>query len=303
LKHASNVPGCALAIERLLRDAGFPEHLFRTLVIGSRDVGQVIAHPHVRAVTLTGSSAAGSAVARQAGQHLKKTVLELGGSDPYIVLADADLEQAAAICARARLVNSGQSCVAGKRFIVVDSVRNAFEARFVAQLAAAKMGDPLRDDTRVGPQARADLRDTLHRQVTESVAKGARLLLGGKVPPGPGAFYPPTVLTDVRRGMPAWDEEVFGPVAAVIAARDEAEAIALANDSPYGLGGGVITRDVARGERIAAEQLECGCAFVNDNVRSDPRVPFGGVKESGYGRELAGFGIREFVNVKTVWVA
>jgi succinate-semialdehyde dehydrogenase/glutarate-semialdehyde dehydrogenase len=234
---------------------------------------------------------------------LKKTVLELGGSDPYIVLADADLEQAAAICARARLVNSGQSCVAGKRFIVVDSVRNAFEARFVAQLAAAKMGDPLRDDTRVGPQARADLRDTLHRQVTESVAKGARLLLGGKVPPGPGAFYPPTVLTDVRRGMPAWDEEVFGPVAAVIAARDEAEAIALANDSPYGLGGGVITRDVARGERIAAEQLECGCAFVNDNVRSDPRVPFGGVKESGYGRELAGFGIREFVNVKTVWVA
>jgi succinate-semialdehyde dehydrogenase/glutarate-semialdehyde dehydrogenase len=303
LKHASNVPGCALAIEQLLRDAGFPEHLFRTLVIGSGAVAGVIEHPAVRAVTLTGSGPAGSAVARKAGELLKKTVLELGGSDPYIVLADADVDQAAAICARARLVNSGQSCIAGKRFIVVEPVRRAFEERFVARMAAARMGDPLRDDTEVGPQARGDLRDALHRQVTESVARGARILLGGRVPDGPGAFYPPTVLTDVRRGMPAYDEEVFGPVAAIIPARDEADAIAIANDSPYGLGGAVLTRDAGRGERIARDELECGCAFVNDNVRSDPRVPFGGVKESGYGRELSGYGIREFVNIKTVWVA
>jgi len=303
LKHASNVPGCALAIEQIFRDAGFPEHLFRTLMIGSDKVSQVIEHRHVKAVTLTGSGPAGSAVARKAGELLKKTVLELGGSDPYIVLEDADPEVAATVCARARLVNSGQSCIAGKRFIVVEKIRHAFEERFVKRMAAAKMGDPLRDDTEVGPQARTDLRDTLHRQVTGSVAKGAKLLLGGKSPGGPGAYYPPTVLTDVRPGMPAYDEEVFGPVAAIIPVADERAAIAAANDSVYGLGGGVITRDVARGERIAAEELECGCAFVNENVRSDPRLPFGGVKESGYGRELAGYGIREFVNIKTVLVA
>jgi succinate-semialdehyde dehydrogenase/glutarate-semialdehyde dehydrogenase len=303
LKHASNVPGCALAIEHLVRDAGFPDHLFRTLLIGSELVPQIIEHPFVRAATLTGSGPAGSAVARKAGERLKKTVLELGGSDPYLVLEDADLDLAAAACARARLVNSGQSCIAGKRFIVVERVRRDFERRFVQRMAAARMGDPLRDDTEVGPQARRDLRDALHRQVTQSVAGGARVLLGGQIPAGAGAFYPPTVLSDVRRGMPAFDEEVFGPVAAVIPVKDEAHAIATANDSVFGLGGAVFTRDVARGERIATEQLECGCAFVNDNVRSDPRLPFGGIKESGYGRELSGYGIKEFVNVKTVWVA
>jgi succinate-semialdehyde dehydrogenase/glutarate-semialdehyde dehydrogenase len=303
LKHASNVPGCALAIEALFREAGFPRDLFRTLMIGSRQVEGVIAHPLVRAATLTGSGAAGRAVARKAGELLKKTVLELGGSDPYLVLDDADPELAADVCTRGRLVNSGQSCIAAKRFIVVESVRERFERLFVARMAARRMGDPLREDTEIGPQARRDLRDTLHAQVEASVAKGARCLLGGKIPAGAGAYYPPTVLTDVRKGMPAFDEELFGPVAAIVAAKDEAHAIELANDSPFGLGGAVITRDLARGERIAAEAIDSGCVFVNDNVKSDVRLPFGGVKESGYGRELSGYGIREFVNIKTVWIA
>ena len=303
LKHASNVPGCAIAIEEIFRRAGFPENLFRTLMIGSRQVDAVIEHPRVRAVTLTGSGPAGRAVAAKAGQLLKKTVLELGGSDPYLVLEDADLDVAAAVCTKARLVNSGQSCIAGKRFIVVEHVRAGFEERFVKRMAAAKMGDPLDEATEVGPQARADLRDTLQRQVDESVAKGARCLLGGSVPDGPGAFYPPTILTHVRPGMPAFDEELFGPVAAVVPVRDESEAIAMANASPFGLGGAVITRDVARGERIAADLIESGCVFVNDAVRSDARLPFGGIKESGYGRELASYGIKEFVNIKSVYVA
>ena len=303
LKHASNVPGCAIAIEEIFRRAGFPENVFRTLMIGSRAVDAVIEHPRVRAVTLTGSGPAGRAIAAKAGRLLKKTVLELGGSDPYLVLEDADLDLAAAVCTKARLVNSGQSCIAGKRFIVVEHVRAGFEERFVKRMAAAKMGDPLDEATEVGPQARADLRDTLQRQVDESVAKGARCLLGGSVPDGPGAFYPPTILTHVRPGMPAFDEELFGPVAAVVPVRDESEAIAMANASPFGLGGAVITRDVARGERIAADLIESGCVFVNDAVRSDSRLPFGGIKESGYGRELASYGIREFVNIKSVYVA
>jgi len=303
LKHASNVPGCAIAIEEIFHRAGFPENVFRTLMIGSGAVDAVIEHPRVRAVTLTGSGPAGRAIAAKAGGLLKKTVLELGGSDPYLVLEDADLDLAAAVCTRARLVNSGQSCIAGKRFVVVEHVRAGFEERFVKRMAAAKMGDPLDEATEVGPQARADLRDTLQRQVDESVAKGARCLLGGSVPDGPGAFYPPTILTHVRPGMPAFDEELFGPVAAVVPVRDEAEAVAMANASPFGLGGGVITRDVARGERIAADLIESGCVFVNDAVRSDSRLPFGGIKESGYGRELASYGIREFVNIKSVCVA
>jgi len=303
LKHASNVPGCALAIEQVFERAGFPKNLFRTLMIGSKAVDAVIEHPLVRAVTLTGSGPAGSAVAAKAGQLLKKTVLELGGSDPYLILEDAELDVAAGVCTKARLVNSGQSCIAGKRFIVVEAVRADFERRFVARMAAAKMGDPQDESTQVGPQARRDLRDTLQRQVDGSLAKGARCLLGGTIPDGPGAFYPPSVLTGVRPGMPAFDEELFGPVAAVVPARDEAEAVTMANASAFGLGGGVITRDVARGERIAADLIESGCVFVNDAVRSDPRLPFGGIKESGYGRELASFGIREFVNVKTVVVA
>jgi len=303
LKHASNVPGCALAIEQVFERAGFPKNVFRTLMIGSKAVDAVIEHPLVRAVTLTGSGPAGSAVAAKAGQLLKKTVLELGGSDPYLILEDAELDVAADVCTKARLVNSGQSCIAGKRFIVVEAVRADFERRFVARMAAAKMGDPQDESTQVGPQARRDLRDTLQRQVDGSLAKGARCLLGGTIPDGPGAFYPPSVLTGVRPGMPAFDEELFGPVAAVVPVRDEAEAVTMANASAFGLGGGVITRDVARGERIAADLIESGCVFVNDAVRSDPRLPFGGIKESGYGRELAGYGIREFVNIKTVVVA
>jgi succinate-semialdehyde dehydrogenase/glutarate-semialdehyde dehydrogenase len=303
LKHASNVPGCALAIEELFRRAAFPENLFRTLMIGSRDVDQVIAHPLVAAVTLTGSGAAGRSVAAKAGALLKKTVLELGGSDPYLVLEDADLARAAEICAKARLVNAGQSCIAGKRFIVVASVRERFEALFVERMAAARIGDPLDERTDIGPLARADLRDALQNQVDASVAKGARCLLGGSIPDGPGAFYPPTVLTDVVPGMPAFDEELFGPVAAVVSVRDEAEAVAMANHSSFGLGAAVMTRDAVRGERIAAELIESGCVFVNDAVRSDPRLPFGGIKESGYGRELSSYGIKEFVNIKTVCVA
>jgi succinate-semialdehyde dehydrogenase/glutarate-semialdehyde dehydrogenase len=303
LKHASNVPGCALAIEDLFRRAGFPENLFRTLMIGSGRVEAVIEDPRVRAVTLTGSGPAGRAVARKAGEMLKKTVLELGGSDPYLILEDADLELAAKVCARGRLINGGQSCIAAKRFLVVEKIRRPFEDLFVAKMGEAKMGDPLEEDTQIGPQARHDLRDALHRQVEESLARGARCLLGGAIPASRGAYYPPTVLTDVRKGMPAYDEELFGPVAAVVPVRNEEEAIAAANDSPFGLGGAVLTSDLARGEKIATERIESGCVSVNDYVRSDPRLPFGGVKESGYGRELSAYGIKEFVNIKTVSIA
>jgi succinate-semialdehyde dehydrogenase/glutarate-semialdehyde dehydrogenase len=302
LKHSSNVCGSALAIEEILRDAGFPKGLFRTLLVGSGRVGAIIDSPQVKAVTLTGSTPAGKAVAGRAGTALKKTVLELGGSDPYLVLEDADLELAAETCVASRLINSGQSCIAAKRFIVVEEVRARFEELFVEKMRARKMGDPLAAGIEVGPQARHDLRDELHAQVERSLAKGARALLGGKAPQGPGAFYPPTVLSGVAKGMPAYDEELFGPVAAVIAVRDEAEAVRVANDSPFGLGAAVFTRDAARGERIAAAGLEAGSCFVNSFVKSDPRLPFGGIKESGYGRELSSFGIREFVNVKTVYV-
>jgi len=299
LKHASNVPGCALVIEELFQQAGFPHGVFRTLLVGSDQVRAIIEHPLVRAVTLTGSTPAGKAVAAQAGAVLKKTVLELGGSDPYLILEDADVDQAAAVCVAARLVNSGQSCVAAKRFIAVDAVRDAFTERFIALMRTKKTGDPLDPDTDVGPQARHDLRDELHGQVVASVAKGAALRLGGSIPEGPGAFYPPTVLTNVTAGMPAHDEELFGPVAAIIAARDEADAIRIANGTIFGLGAAVFSRDLERGERVA-RQLEAGCTFVNSQVASDPRLPFGGIKESGYGRELGVYGIREFVNTKTV---
>jgi succinate-semialdehyde dehydrogenase/glutarate-semialdehyde dehydrogenase len=303
LKHASNVPGCALAIEQIFRKAGFPENLFRTLMIGSRSVDAVIEHPLIRAATLTGSGPAGRAVASKAGALLKKTVLELGGSDPYLVLEDADLDLAATVGTRGRLVNSGQSCIAAKRFIVIEKARRQFEELFVARMSAAKMGDPLSEDTEIGPLARHDLRDTVHRQVEDSVAKGARCLLGGTIPNRRGAYYPPTVLTDVTKGMPAFDEEVFGPVAAVVPVKDEEQAIATANDTAFGLGGGVFTRDLARGEHIAAELIDSGMVFVNEHVSSDPRLPFGGIKESGYGRELSHYGIKEFVNIKTVCIA
>jgi succinate-semialdehyde dehydrogenase/glutarate-semialdehyde dehydrogenase len=303
LKHASNVPGCALAIEKVFIEAGFPEGLFRTLMIGSKAVDSVIEHPLVRGITLTGSTAAGRAVAAKAGQMLKKTVLELGGSDAYVVLDDADIGQAAQISTKGRLVNSGQSCIAAKRFIVTGKTKAAFETAFVQQMSAVRMGDPLDEGNQVGPQARHDLRDDLHRQVQESIAKGAKCLLGGAIPNNKGAFYPPTVLTDVKPGMPAYDEEMFGPVAAIIPVADEEAAIAAANDSVFGLGGAIIARDLARAEKLAVERIESGTVFVNDAVRSDPRLPFGGIKESGYGRELSSFGIREFVNIKTVFIA
>ena len=302
LKHASNVPGCALVIEEIFRRAGAPDGLFRTLMIGSERVKAVIEHPLVRAVTLTGSTPAGRAVAGQAGAVLKKTVLELGGSDPYLVLEDADLDHAATTCVNSRLINSGQSCIAAKRFIVLNPVLEEFTERFIALMRARQMGDPLDASSDLGPQARTDLRDGLHQQVRTSVERGATLALGGEAPKGAGAFYPPTVLTSVKPGMPAFDEELFGPVAAIIAAEDEADAIRLANHSVFGLGAAVFTRDLARGERVALA-LEAGATFVNGLVASDPRMPFGGIKESGYGRELGSYGIREFVNIKTVHVA
>jgi len=302
LKHASNVPRCALQIEAVLGDAGFPRDLFRAVLVGASAVGPLIADPRTAAVTLTGSDHAGSQVAEHAGRELKKTVLELGGSDPFIVLADADVDAAARTAADARLVNSGQSCIAAKRFIVVEPVAERFVARFTAELRARRMGDPLSRDTEVGPQARHDLRDALHRQVEESRKRGATLLLGGEIPPGPGAFYPPTLLAAVDKGMPGFDEEAFGPVAAVIRAKDEADAVRLANDSVFGLGASVWTRDRKQAERVAGE-LEAGAVFVNALVKSDPRLPFGGVKRSGYGRELSEYGLREFVNIKSVSIA
>jgi succinate-semialdehyde dehydrogenase / glutarate-semialdehyde dehydrogenase len=302
LKHASNVPRCALHIEDIFREAGFPVNLFRTVLAGPEKVSSIIADPRIRAATLTGSESAGSKVAAQAGREIKKTVLELGGSDPFIVLEDADVPKAAKTAAAARLINSGQSCIAAKRFIVVEKIADRFLELFVAAMRSRKMGDPLDRQTQVGPQARDDLRASLHRQVEESVKRGAKLLLGGRIPEGPGAFYPPTVLAAVQKGMPAFDEETFGPVAAVIRAQDEDEAIHLANDSSFGLGASLWTQDRKRAERRVRE-IEAGCVFVNEMVKSDPRLPFGGVKRSGYGRELSEYGIREFVNIKSVWMA
>jgi len=302
LKHASNVPGCALAIEDVFREAGFPKDAFRTLLIPSRDVRAVIEGDAVVAVSLTGSVEAGRQVAMQAAGVLKKCVLELGGSDAYIVLEDADPDAASGVAAAARMVNGGQSCIAGKRFIATAQVREAFEQALVRKMEAFAMGDPTQEATKLGPMESIEARDKIHDQVMRSVAKGARVLTGGQIPDRPGAWYPATVLTGVAAGMPAHDEEVFGPVAAVIEARDEADAIRIANDSPFGLGSGVLTGDPARGERIAADELDAGMSFVNQNVRSDSRLPFGGVKHSGYGRECSHFGLREFVNIKSVVV-
>ncbi len=303
LKHANNVTGAAFALERLFREAGFPEHVLRALVIGIPAIESVIEHPRVAGVSLTGSTQAGRSVGAIAGRALKKAVLELGGSDPFIVLEDADLDQAAELGAHSRLLTCGQTCISAKRFIVPEPIRAEFERRLCARMAARKVGDPLCADTDLGPLARHDLRDAVHRQVSGSVARGARVLLGGECPAGPGAYYPPTVLTDVGPGMPFYDEEVFGPAAAVIPVRDEDEAVRVANDSVFGLAATVCSRDTARAEALARDRLEVGCCFINAFVRSDPRLPFGGIKDSGLGRELGVHGLREFVNIKTVYVA
>lgn len=302
LKHASNVSGCALAIEEVFSEAGFPENLFRAILVPSSQMEDVIRNEKIKAVTLTGSVPAGKAVAKTSGSVLKKTVMELGGSDPYVILEDADLEMSADTCVTARLINGGQSCIAAKRFIVVEKVYDSFEKLFVEKMKSKKMGDPFDELNFIGPQASVPLRDELHQQVEKSIELGAKLLLGGKIPEIEGAWYPPTVLSNVKKGMPAFDEELFGPVAALIKAKDEAEAIEIANDSIFGLGAAVFTKDVKRGERIAKEKLQAGCCFVNAFVKSDPRLPFGGIKESGHGRELSSFGIREFINIKTVYV-
>lgn len=302
LKHAGNVPGCARVIEGVFREAGYPENLFRSLLICSGWVEELLEHKYIAAATLTGSGPAGSAVASKAGEMLKKTVLELGGSDPYVILEDADLAEAASVCAASRLINNGQSCIAAKRFIVVEEVSDEFTRLFAAEMKKAVMGDPMDYQVTLGPLAREDLRDELHDQVHRSVSAGARLLMGGEIPDQKGYWYPPTVLTGVTPGMAAFDEELFGPAAAIITAQDEKEAVELANRSIFGLGAAVFTRDIRRGRRIAAEELEAGSCFVNQMVSSDPRLPFGGIKASGYGRELSRPGIREFTNIKTVSV-
>ncbi|MBS4033949.1 MAG: NAD-dependent succinate-semialdehyde dehydrogenase [Ignavibacterium sp.] len=302
LKHSSNVTGCALALEDVFKKAGFPENVFRTLLISSKHVKRVIENPIIQAVSITGSVPAGKAVASAAGSVLKKCVLELGGSDPYVVFEDADLESAADLCVISRLINGGQSCISAKRFIIVESVFDKFEKLYLEKMSMKKMGDPFNESNDIGPQASIPLRDELHDQVLRSVKAGAKLLLGGEIPDGNNAFYPPTVLTNVIPGMPAFDEELFGPVAALIKAKDADHAIKLANQTIFGLGAAVFTNDVKNGERIAKEELLAGNCFVNQFVKSDPRLPFGGVKESGYGRELSPFGIKEFVNIKTVYV-
>jgi succinate-semialdehyde dehydrogenase/glutarate-semialdehyde dehydrogenase len=302
LKHSPSVPGCAEVLAHIFAEAGYPDGLFTNLVINLETTGEVIDHPLVRAISLTGSVQAGRSVASRAGAAIKKCVLELGGSDPSVILADADIDDAVASCRLARTINSGQSCVAAKRFVVVEPVREEFEAKLVSAMEATVMGDPLNPTSDIGPLAREDLRDTLHNQVQRSVNDGALLLTGGEPPDEPGWWYPPTVLTNVGPGMAAYEEELFGPVASILPVCSEEEAIRVANDTPYGLGASVYTEDSARGERIAAELIDAGNCFVNGIVKSDPRLPFGGTKDSGYGRELSPLGILEFTYPKTIWV-
>jgi succinate-semialdehyde dehydrogenase/glutarate-semialdehyde dehydrogenase len=301
LKHASNVPQCALAIEEIFRRAGFAEGVFQTLLVGSGAVAGILDDPRVKAATLTGSTPAGSAVAERAGRNIKKTVLELGGSDPFIVMPSADLESAAATAVKARIVNNGQSCIAAKRFIVHTDVYDDFVRRFVAGLEALKVGDPKDPTTDVGPLATAAIRDEVEEQTRRTIEMGARLLTGGKRLEGPGNYYLPTALADIPAGSPAHQDEIFGPVASIWRATDIDDAIRIANDTQFGLGAAAWTRDEAEQERFTHE-IEAGAVFINAMVASDPRLPFGGVKASGYGRELSEFGIREFVNVKTVWI-
>jgi succinate-semialdehyde dehydrogenase/glutarate-semialdehyde dehydrogenase len=301
LKHANNVPQCALAIEDVMKVAGCPEGLFKTLLIDADKVAGLIADPRIAAVTLTGSTQVGMLVAAQAGKALKKQVLELGGSDPFIVLEDADLEQAAQLAVKARYINVGQSCVNAKRFIVVESVAARFVKLFVAHAKKLKVGDPLEAGVSIGPMARGNLRDELHKQVERTIAAGGELKLGGEPLPGPGFYYPPTIIDRVAPSMAAFREETFGPVAAIVHARNEDDAIHLANDSEFGLGAAIWTKDIAKAKRLA-RRIDAGAVFINGMVASDPRLPFGGIKHSGYGRELGDFGLKEFVNIKTLWI-
>lgn len=305
LKHASNVSGCALAMEKLIIDAGFPQNVFSVLLINSSLVHDVIKHPMVKAVTLTGSTEAGIQVAQQAGGQLKKTVLELGGSDPYIVLEDADLISAAKICAQSRLINNGQSCIAAKRFILVKKIEKEFIKIFKQEMSSRITGDPFDPNSDLGPMSRKDLRDELHQQVLENIMAGAKCILGGNIPDfkGDHAFYTPTILTGIKKGMPAYEEELFGPVALMITAKNKEDAIKIANDTSFGLGAAVFTRDAITAEDMARNKLNAGSCFVNTFVKSDPRLPFGGINQSGYGRELGMFGIHEFINIKTVYVS
>ncbi len=299
LKHASNVPLCTLAIESAFKEAGFPDGTFVSLLAESSQVEKIIANPIVKAVTLTGSEYAGSKVGELAGKYIKKCVLELGGADPFIILKDADIEAAADAAVRARMLNTGQSCIDAKRFIIDEKIIDKILPRLKAKMAALVMGDPMEAGTQVGPLARKDLRDELHEQVRASVKRGARVVLGGEIPKKVGAFYPPTILVNVKKGMPASDAELFGPVMSVITVKDETEAIRIANDHIYGLGGAVWSKNEKRAWRVA-RALEAGMVAVNDTVKSDPRFPFGGTKKSGYGRELGSYGIKEFVNIKTI---
>lgn len=301
LKHASNVQGCAFAIEDAFIKAGFPKGVFMNLNVDSKDVKKLIEDKNIAAITLTGSDAAGRSIASIAGQNLKKTVMELGGSDAYIILDDVDLEKATDLATMGRLQNNGQTCIAAKRFIVHDAIYDNFLALFTKKMKAAKMGEPTNEDSYYGPMARLDLRDELHEQVQKTIQQGGRLVLGGTIPEGKGAYYPASILVDLEPGMEAFDNELFGPVASVIRAKDDTHAVELANNSQFGLGSGVFTKDTERGEKLAL-QLEAGSSFVNKLVVSDPRLPFGGIKNSGYGRELAAYGIREFVNTKTIWI-
>jgi len=302
LKHASNVPQCALAINEIFREAGAPDGLFQSLLLPASAIEGLIKDPRIHGVTLTGSEAAGRKVAELAGRALKKTVLELGGSDPFIVLADADLERAAQAAVASRYQNAGQSCIAAKRLILVDAIAEPFLALLTQRVRDLQVGDPSDETVRMGPMARRDLRATLHEQVLDAIDKGAVVRLGCELPTGPGSYYPPSILDHVRPGMRAYAEELFGPVALILRARDALDALAQANASRYGLGASVWTSDLALGESLA-RRIESGGGFVNSLVKSDPRLPFGGTKDSGYGRELSHYGLREFLNIKTLWLA
>ena len=301
LKHASNVPMSALAIEELFSQAGFPQNVFRTLLIGSSAVEKVINHPKIKAVTLTGSEPAGKKGAESCGKVLKKTVLELGGSDPFIVLEDAAIDAAVKTAITARLINNGQSCIAAKRFIVVEKVYDEFEKKFVELMNKVKIGDPMNPETELGPIAREDLLFELEDQVQRSVQSGAKILCGGKRIAREGFYFEATILANVLPGTPAYEEEIFGPVATLIKAVDEEDAIRIANDSQFGLGASLWTSNIEKAKRLAA-RIESGSVFINGMVKSDPRLPFGGIKNSGYGREISHYGIKEFVNIKTVWI-